>query len=535
MRRLAVAALLLAASVLLTAADPPRLVVVIVVDQMRADYIERFAGDWSSGLKRLVDRGAWFTEAAYPYLTTVTCAGHATIATGAYPHTHGIFQNSWFDRTRAQLVTCTDDREVAGVPYVRERGGRHSAGALRVPTLAEEMRRAGSRVVTLALKARSAIMLAGHGGDAVTWMSESQHGWETSSAFTAALVPQVAAFVSANPIEADYGKTWSRLLAPDVYKDADAGQGEVPPKGWTSTFPHVLSGDADDTRPDEEYYLQWDRSPFADEYVGRMAQALVTSMELGKGPRPDFLGVSFSSPDMVGHKFGPRSQEIQDMYARLDRVVGNLLDHLDRTVGAANYVVALSADHGVTDVPEQLQNTGRDAGRMSSRGTLDTVQRVATEELGAADYVARVNTNDIYFKPGMYGKLSTSPRALKAVVEAVAKRPGVQRVFTREELEHGADSEDPLLRAAALSYVPERGGDLVTAPKAGWMATSDATTHGSANPDDQHVPIVLFGAAFKSGRFAAAASPADIAPTLASLLGVSLTHAEGRVLREALR
>lgn len=535
MRRLAVATILLAMSVLLAAADPPRLVVVIVVDQMRADYVERFAGDWSSGLKRLVDRGAWFTNAAYPYLTTVTCAGHATIATGAYPHTHGIFQNTWFDRTRAQSVACTEDRSVEGLPYVRERGGRHSAAALGEPTLAELLRGGGSRVVTIALKARSAIMLAGHGGDAVTWMSESQHGWETSSAFTAALVPQVASFVSANPIEADYGKAWTRLLPESAYKSPDAGEGEVPPKGWSTTFPHVLTGDADDTRPDEAFYLQWDRSPFADAYVGRMAQALVTSMQLGKGARTDFLGISFSSPDMVGHKFGPRSQEIQDIYARLDQVVGSLLDHLDREVGAGNYVVALSADHGVSEIPEQLRSTGNDAGRLSSRGTLDTVQRVATEQLGTADYVARVNTNDVYFKPGMYAKLSQSPGALKAVIDALSERSGVQRVFTREELAAGASSTDPLLRAAALSYVPERGGDLVIAPKAGWMATSDATTHGSANPDDQRVPIVLFGAAFKSGRFAEAASPADIAPTLATLVGVSLPHAEGRVLREALR
>ena len=223
------------------------------------------------------------------------------------------------------------------------------------------------------------------------------------------------------------------------------------------------------------------------------------------------------------------------MYLRLDQVVGSLLDHLDRTVGAGNYVVALSADHGVSEIPEQARTSGQDAGRLSSRSTLETVQNVATEQMGTADYVARVNTNDIYFKPGMYAKLSQSPDALKAVVEALAKRPGVQRVFTREELAHGADSEDPLLRAAALSYVPERGGDLVIAPKAGWMATSDATTHGSANPDDQRVPIVLYGAAFKAGRFASAATPADIAPTLASLVGVSLPQAQGRVLREALR
>lgn len=537
MRRLLVLAILLATSVLLAAADSPRLIVVIVVDQMRADYVDRFAADWSSGLKRLVEDGARFTRAAYPYLTTVTCPGHATIATGAYPHTHGIFQNTWYDRARAQSVACTDDREVEALPYVRERGGRHSAAALRVPTLAEEMRRGGGRVVTMALKARSAIMLAGHGGDAVTWLSESTHGFETSSAFASARVPQVAAFLSANPIEADYGKTWSRMLPPIAYKDVDAGEAENPPDGWTSMFPHVLRGDENDTTPDEEFYRQWERSPYGDAYLGRLAVALTTSMQLGKGAHPDFLGISFSSPDMVGHKFGPRSQEIQDMYANLDRVIGSLLNHLDQTVGSGAYVVALTADHGVADVPQQLVRAGDDAGRISNRGLMDAIQRAAEGELGSANYVARVVTNDIYFAPGMYEKVAQSPGTLRAVVEAVGRRPGVQRVFTREELvaPDAAGAADPLRRAAALSYVPGRSGDLVIAPKHGWMSTSDATTHGSANVEDQQVPLILFGAGVKPGRYEAAASPADVAPTLASMLDVHLPHAEGRVLREALR
>src|SRR3954464_1249199 len=175
MRRLLTAAALASAvSVLLAAADgAPKLVVVIVIDQMRADYIERFHDDWSSGLRRLVDEGAWFTRAAYPYLTTVTCAGHATIGTGAYPHTHGIFANTWFDRERSAVIPCTDDQKARAVPYGKPGNSRTGPSALMVPTLADEMRAQGSHVVTLALKARSAMMLAGHGGDAVTWISES--------------------------------------------------------------------------------------------------------------------------------------------------------------------------------------------------------------------------------------------------------------------------------------------------------------------------------------------------------------------------
>src|SRR3954453_114793 len=184
-RLLSAVALVVATFVLARAADTtPKLVVVLVVDQMRADYVERFRDNWSSGLRRLVDDGAWFTRAAYPYLTTVTCAGHATISTGAYPHRHGIFANTWYDRARASVIACTDDQSARAVSYGKPAASRTGPGQLLVPSLADRVRLEGGHVVTLALKARSAIMLAGHGGDAVTWISESLDGWESSTPFT---------------------------------------------------------------------------------------------------------------------------------------------------------------------------------------------------------------------------------------------------------------------------------------------------------------------------------------------------------------
>jgi len=257
MRRiLSAAALVAALSVIATAADTaPKLVVVLVVDQMRADYVERFRDNWSSGLRRLVDEGAWFTKAAYPYLSTLTCAGHATISTGAYPHRHGIFANAWYDRARAAVIPCTDDQSARAVPYGRTGNSRTGPGQLLVPSLADRMRLQGGHVVTLALKARSAIMLAGHGGDSVSWISESLDGWESSTAFTPAPIAQVKSFLAANPMDADFGRIWTRLLPSSSYKDADDGLGEAPVRGWTSTFPHPLKGEG--TTPDTSYYDQW--------------------------------------------------------------------------------------------------------------------------------------------------------------------------------------------------------------------------------------------------------------------------------------
>jgi len=516
------------------ATRPPKLAVLIVVDQMRADYVEHFRNDWTAGLKRLVTTGAWFRHAAYPYLTTVTCAGHATTSTGAYPHTHGIIQNAWYDRDAKQQVSCTEDSHATDIGYSHPLKTGNSGARLLIPSFADEMReRRGAHVVTLSLKDRSAIMLAGHGGDAVTWLSNTLDGWVTSSAFASGPNPAVKAFVDANPIDADYGKTWTRLLPADRYKTPDDGEAEAPPRGWARTFPHVLKGSG--TTPDNDFHVQWERSPFADAYLGRMAAALAESLRLGTHEGTDVLGVSFSSTDLVGHAFGPRSQEVQDMYAHLDRTLGALFDRLDALVGRDNYIVGLTADHGVTPIPEQLKREGQDAGRLDPITIGAIVDTRAKALAGDGRYVNRVNGNDIYFEPGMYAKLQQSPDAMKAVVDALLASQGIARVFKSEELQNASGSSDATLRAAALSYYPGRSGDLVIAAKPGWMFSTSGTTHGSGNPNDQDVPLLLMGRGVKPGQYLEAASPADLTPTLAALCGITMPKAEGHALQDALR
>lgn len=512
---------------------PPTLLVIFVVDQMRADYVQRFQRDWSGGLKRIFSKGAWFTKAAYPYLETYTCAGHATIATGAFPHVHGIFQNAWYDGERGASMACTDDPSAAPVTYSGH-PGFYGPRLLRAPTLADELRaQRPTRVVSIALKARSAIMLAGHGGEAVTWMGEANDGWQTSTAFASAPVSAVKAFVDANPVEADYGKVWTLSLPPGRYREPDDGEAEAPGRGWTSTFPHALT--APGGTPDKQFYDLWQRSPFADEYVGRMAASLAEQMQLGRQGSTDILAVSFSSPDLVGHQFGPNSVEIHDIYVRLDRTVGRLLERLDSIVGKDQYVVALSADHGVTEIPEQLKRRGVSAGRLASAAFTDIAQRAAESVLGPGKYVARVIANDVYFHPGLYEQLRQQPGALAAIVDALAAHPGIARVFRAEELANAADASDPEMRAAALSYVLGRSGALVLSPKPGWVFASTGATHGSATPADQRVPLVFMGRGIRPGAYADAATPADLAPTLATLVGLTLPRAEGRTLTSALR
>jgi predicted AlkP superfamily pyrophosphatase or phosphodiesterase len=506
----------------------PKLAVVIVVDQMRADYVDRFNGEWTGGLKRMVTQGAWFQRAAYPYLTTVTCAGHATISTGSFPHTHGIFQNAWWDREARKQMTCTEDPKVKDVGYGVQVAGGDSAWRLQVPTFGDQMRSGRqAHVVSLALKDRSAIMLGGHGGDAITWLTNTLDAWETSAGYSEGGVPAVKGFVDVNPIGADFGKTWEKSLPASAYSGPDEGVGEAPPAGWTRSFPHALKGTTD--KADGTYYAQWERSPYADAYIGRFAAALVQSLKLGTHDGTDVLAISFSSPDLVGHAFGPRSHEIQDMYAHLDKTIGTLFDRLDAIVGKDQWVAGLSADHGVTPIPEQLVAEGQDGGRINGGALVDAVEQALKPLGGATRHVTVLNTNDIYFEPGVYDKIRKSNQLTGAVLAAIGSQPGVQRVFRSEEVRGAAKSNDPLLRAAALSYFPGRSGDLIFATKPGWMISGSGTTHGSANADDQRVPILFLGRGVKPGKYQEAASPADVTPTLAVLSGLAM-KAEGHPL-----
>jgi predicted AlkP superfamily pyrophosphatase or phosphodiesterase len=508
--------------------------VILVVDQMRADYIDRFQKDWNAGLKRLVAQGAWFSRAAYPYLNTYTCTGHATIGTGTFPNVHGITQNNWWDRAAGANVTCTADPDARAVPYGGRAGPGDSARRLQVPTYADVMRtQRSARVVALALKERSAIMLAGHAADAATWMEDT--GWATSSVYSLTPVPAVKAFLDSHPLSADSGKSWNRLLPQASYPQADDDLSEKPPAGWTRTFPHVLKSAG--TPIDQTFVSQWERSPFADAYLGQFASALVRSMQLGKREGTDVLAISFSSPDLIGHAFGPDSQEVEDTYAHLDRTLGTLFDTLDTFVGRDQYVVALSADHGVTPSPERATAAGRDAGQLSATTLAALINSRAQAALGDGKYVARLTGNDVYFERGMYEKLAGNPQAMRSVVDALVATPGIAAAFPAERVRGGANARDPLLKSAALSYFPGRSGDLIVIPKPGWIFTLSgaSTTHGTASADDQRVPILFYGSRIKSGVYPQPATPADIAPTLAAVTGATLPGVAGQVLRVALQ
>jgi predicted AlkP superfamily pyrophosphatase or phosphodiesterase len=520
----------------------PKLVVLLVVDQMRGDYVDKFLGQWTHGLRQLVEQGAWFRDAAYPYAATETCVGHATISTGAFPATHGMVANAWWDRETQKMVTCTADPKAKNSGYAGAGAkGGDSAWRMQIPAFAEELKfQTGNatRVVTFSLKARASITMAGHKADAATWFENG--AWVTSSAYGS--MPFLEDHVRAHPVKADYGKTWTLSLPESAYPYDEKATGAVPPDGWQLTFPHPLRGKAAGGDPDEAFYEQWATSPFAETYLTRLAETAVDSLGLGKAGGTDFLAVSYSSVDYVGHAFGPRSREIQDILVRLDQDLGELFAHLDKKVGRGNYVVALSADHGVVPIPEDMQTTGADAGVLH----LPELQARIEKALEPFNYpkpaIARINGSEIYFLPEIYDRLRQDRAATQAVLDAALAQPGVAAVYRAEELQDRPPTQSPTHRAMANNYFPGRSGDLFIVPKPYWLmdgtpagkARSYGTGHGVPYNYDQHVPILLMGYGIEPGEYYGGVTPADIAPTLASLCGITLASRDGRVLAEAL-
>jgi predicted AlkP superfamily pyrophosphatase or phosphodiesterase len=587
-RPVAVMALLLGLLQTGTAAQsPPKLVVIVVVDQMRADYLTRFAAHWRGGIKTLLTEGAVFENAHYAHLLTVTCAGHATIGTGTYPRTHGMISNAWWHRDTRTSPECTADAKIPAVTYGAAVTTGSSPQRLLVPTLADELRaqKPGARVVAVSLKSRGAIPLAGRAADAIVWFDDTAATFTTSRAYAQAPVAEVKRFIDANPVEKQYGQTWELLGPPGSYLQRDSGIGERPPGGWTSIFPHVIavptppapgrgrgagrgpattepapaveagpagettaappaaargttSGSAAPAPPVvtvAQASGQWQATPFADRYLARMALSLADSFQLGRRTTTDFLSVSFSTLDDVGHAFGPDSREVEDVLRHLDVTLGDFITRLDTTVGRANYVLAFSADHGVAP----FSGMGGSGGRVHTEDIRDRIEEILVARFGPREklsYVDNSSSGYVYFAPGVAERVLTHPGLMATIEREVKAIPGVTHVLRTDQLSE--TSRDPIIRAAARTHVPGRGGELLVVAREGWSLGGRAVfsaNHGTPYRHDTHVPVIFFGGGIKAVTTPTAASPADVAPTLAQLAGVKLSKAEGRPLRDVRR
>ena len=514
-------------------ASKPKLLVIVVADQMRADHLITFQQRWKSGFRVLLEEGAFFPRAEFPYLNTVTCAGHTTIGTGAYPRTHGVVLNGWWHRDVRQYRNCMDDPGSPHVTYGKPAGAGSSGMRILVPTLADALRaqQADARIAVMGLKPRSTIPLAGRTG-VVMWFDDASGSFVTARAFASEPVKEVSSFITAEPVEKDLNKAWVLRDRESTYRFPDVGIGERPTAGWTALFPHPIAGR---NGADSQFYERWQKSPFSDAYLGRMAGSLVDSMHLGQRAGTDYMAVAFAALDMMGHDFGPRSREVEDLLMQLDASLGALIQRLDDRIGRDRYVLALTGDHGAAPIPEQVQG-----GRLVTEDIQQVTENVLVERWGtpaSGRYVETVAVGHVYLAPGVFERLQADPETLRVAQQAILAMPGVARVLRADRL--SPSSDDPATRAAAYGYYPGRSGDLIVVPKPYWIlelrADPDATEHGTMYSYDRRVPLFLLGNGIRRGHFTRRVSPADVAPTLAFLAGIPLPSAEGRVLREALK
>ena len=490
----------------------PKLVVVIVVDQMRADYLERWRSEFgANGFRLLMDRGAYFQNCFYGYANTTTAPGHATLLTGSYTSGHGILGNEWWDPAKKQIVEAASD-DATSVVGVSSSGPSASPHNLLTDTLGDELKLATqgrSRVFTTSLKDRAAVFTAGFMADGAYWIDHDSGRWVTSTFYASKLPDWVEQFNAQEHAE----KYWNR-----EWKD-DSGK--------------VLR--TTQRTPQSKFFEVVGATPFAVEYQLDFARQLITSEKLGSGPATDLLVVSISSSDILGHRVGPDSPQQHQLFLELDRRLSDFFAFLGRQMGLANVWIALSADHGVFEVPAEAAKLRLPAmSRSNNRVRADLNADLGTHLGAKGQYVAEVRWPQVFLAADAFAPLKMKEAEAERAVGEAMVRLGMKGYFTKDQLAHGEVPPGPAGQQYLNSYSPHSGWYVLGEPLPFQVAGIQAT-HGSPYRYDQHVPLLLFGLPFQPGQYRTAAEPVDLATTLASLLGINPpAAAQGRVLTEAL-
>lgn len=495
----------------------PPLAVVIVIDQFRFDYLSRFADlfDANEGaFTRFKRDGAYFTNANYGHATTYTGPGHAHILTGGYAYQTGTVGNQWYDRATGKVVKIAEG---------------DSPRELLATTVGDELVMDGrSKVVTVALKPRSAIMLGGKLGKAY-WFNDKKGQFGTSAYYGKA-PSWVGEWNDKKVADTFVGTSWTPSVPESAFarcsEDDMPFEGEV--FGLGRTFPHKLSDFAAVTM-----------SPSGNDVELDFARAAVEGEKLGTHEAPDLLAVSLSANDEVGHTFGPMSREVVDMTARTDRQLGAFLRWLDAKV--PGYVAVLTADHGASPIPELMTRLGVEAHRIKKKELKAAVEKELSARFGDAKWVVALEDPSVYLDQKVIAEKKLDREEVeKAAAQALERIPGIARCYTRSQLLRGENGGTAIGKSYQVAFHPERSGDVLinTAPYSFWGKYAEGDygdSHGSPYEYDTHVPLAFLGAGVRAGVHDGNVSMADLAPTLADLLGVNAPPcAEGRVLDAAI-
>ena len=509
--------LLLAFALTLAAQTPqiapprtPKLVLAIMIDQFRYDYLTRYRAEYTGGLKRMMDQGAFFTNAYYDHVLTVTAIGHSTFLSGATPALSGIIGNDWFDRVENKHITSvTPPPGSKGAKMVGAEGQGSSPERLLQSTLGDELKVSGKggKVFSVSIKDRSAILPVGHTADGAFWFDAASGNWVSSTYYfpTSELPAWVSELNRSRPADGFAGREWLGHKAP-----APAGRA---------------------------LYTEVEATPWGNELIQTAALAALKGEKLGAGNKIDLLAVSYSANDYVGHRYGPDTPEAHDMALRVDKLIGDLLRAAEAQAGAGRVLVVLSADHGVAPVPEQNVQRKLPGGRTNLTAAREAVERALTARFGAGRWIADNTESSYYLNPNPIAN-RTIDRGEEERVAADALRavPHVFRVYTRSQLLNGEAEMDMVGRKVRNGFNEVRSPDLFVLYEPYYVGGTTGTNHGSPFTFDTHVPVIFLSPLVKPGKYNFTIMPNDIAPTLSTLLDIEPPSGNiGRALHEIIK
>lgn len=515
----------------------PKLVIGIVIDQMRWDYLHRFNNLFNTGgFKRLLAEGFSCDNTLIPYTPTYTAPGHTCIYTGSVPAIHGIVGNNWYDKNTNANVYCTDDSTVTTVGN-RSDAGKMSPNNMWATTITDELRLSTnfkSKVIGISLKDRGAILPAGHSANAAYWYDDKGGKWITSSYYMQELPNWVTAFNAKDEVTKYMSKDWNTLLPIEQYNQStiDNEPYENAVKGETSvTFPHKLSAIGD------VKYSAFRTTPYANSFTFNFAENAIENEKLGENTVTDFLTVSISSTDYIGHSFGPNSIEIEDTYLRLDKDIADFLQYLDKKLGKGNYLTFLTADHGVAHIPAFLAEHKIPAGTFSEEEFSKEINQEIEIKFDLKKVVQSVQNYQVYLNFNEIEKQGKDKAAIvNTVIKLLKQKPYIINAFETEKIMQTALAE-PQRSLMVNGYNPKRSGDIQFTFKPGYFdGGKKGTTHGLWNPYDAHIPLLFFGWNVKQGSTKRETYMTDIAATLAAMLQVQMPNGcVGKVITEVIK
>ena len=500
--------------------DKPKLIIGIVIDQMRYDYLYRYAEKYSKGgFKRLISQGFNNKNAQYPYVPTYTAPGHSCIFTGSIPAINGMVGNDWYSRTSKKDIYCTEDTTVSSVGGIGK-AGQMSPKNLLVTTITDQLRLATnfhSRVIGISQKDRASILPAGHTANAAYWLDSQTGKFISSTYYLPELPGWVNSFNNLKLPDAYLSQAWSTLLPISTYTEStrdDAFYETLLPGEKSPVFPHNL---ADIRKKDYELIRS---TPFGNSLTKDFAIACLKNEQLGKKGYTDFLTLSFSSTDYIGHAFGPNSVEIEDTYLRLDKTIAELLNYLDTYLGQKNVLVFLTADHGVANVPA-FNNEHKLPGGVLDGSLYSTINSLITEKFGVPGLIEHTVNDQIYLNHSLIESKNISRNTVFETIRSyVSHIEGLHAVIDLQNLST-ASLPDAELGFFKNGYNELRSGDFQFITEPGWFfGHNKGTTHGTYSTYDTHVPLLWFGWNIKNGASSDAVSIADIAPTIASMIDI---------------